>query len=77
MKERAGRRRRDPTNDAQRPDQVEGTNAWAPELYRRLIAFRRRTPWLTDARIVTSDVSNTYVQITATPRDHRGGRTHR
>lgn len=53
----------------ERPDQVEGTNAGVLELYRRLIAFRRRTPWLTDARIVTSDVSNTYVQITATPRD--------
>ena len=43
------------------------------ELYRRLIAFRRRTPWLTDARIVTSDVSNTYLQITATARDTSSG----
>ena len=57
----------------ERPDQVEGTNAGVLELYRRLIAFRRRTPWLTDARIVTSDVSNTYVQITATPRDSGEG----
>ena len=38
------------------------------ELYRRLIAFRRRTPWLTDATIVTSDVANTYLRITATAR---------
>ena len=56
----------------ERPDQVEGTNTGVLELYRRLIAFRRRTPWLTDARIVTSDVSNTYVQITATARDSEG-----
>ena len=58
----------------ERPDQVEGTNAGVLELYRRLIAFRRRTPWLTDARIVTSDVSNTYLQITATATGHRRGR---
>ncbi len=38
------------------------------ELYRRLIAFRRRTPWLTDAVITTSDVDNTYLRITATPQ---------
>jgi cyclomaltodextrinase / maltogenic alpha-amylase / neopullulanase len=53
----------------ERPDQVEGSDAGVLELYRRLIGFRRRTSWLTDARIVTSDVSNTYLQITATPRD--------
>lgn len=38
------------------------------ELYRRLIGFRRRTPWLTDAVISTSDVTHTYLRITATPR---------
>jgi cyclomaltodextrinase len=51
-----------------RPDQVEGINEGVLELYRRLIAFRRRTPWLTDARIATSDVGNTYLRITATAR---------
>ncbi len=55
------------------PDQVEDSNAGVLELYRRLIAFRRRTPWLTDAQIETTDVSNTYVQVHATARDAAAG----
>lgn len=50
------------------PGEIEDVNAGVLELYRRLIAFRRRNPWLTDARIETSDVTNTYLRIAATPR---------
>jgi cyclomaltodextrinase len=50
------------------PTEVEGANDGVLELYRRLIAFRRRTPWLTDARITTADVANTSIRIIATPR---------
>jgi glycosidase len=56
------------------PTGVEGVNEGVLELYRRLIAFRRRTPWLTDARVTTSDVANTSLRITATPRsEHQDG----
>ena len=51
-----------------RPDQVADIDAGLLDTYRQLIAFRRRTAWLTDARIATSDVGNTYVRIVATPR---------
>jgi cyclomaltodextrinase len=51
------------------PDEVADADPSVLELYRRLIAFRRRTPWLTDARIATSDVGNAYIRVTATPRD--------
>lgn len=56
-----------------RPDQVADVNAGVLELYRRLIGFRRRTPWLTDADIATSEVGNTYLRITATARDEGAG----
>lgn len=49
------------------PSEVADVNEGVLELYRRLIGFRRRTPWLTDATITTSDVTNTYLRITATP----------
>ena len=39
------------------PTDVDGVDERVLELYRRLIAFRRRTPWLTDATIATSDVA--------------------
>lgn len=50
------------------PTEVEGVNEGVLELYRRLIAFRRRAPWLADARIATSEVGTTYIRIRATPR---------
>jgi cyclomaltodextrinase len=50
------------------PTEVAGVNEGVLELYRRLIAFRRRTSWLADATITTSDVANTYLRITATAR---------
>jgi glycosidase len=50
------------------PAEVSAVDPVVLELYRRLIAFRRRTPWLTDARIATSDVENTSIRITAVPR---------
>ena len=55
------------------PSEVTDVNEGVLELYQRLIAFRRRTSWLTDARITTSDVTNTYVRITATPRSEADG----
>lgn len=61
-------------DDAIRPempdsaDLVTGTDAAVLELYRRLIAFRRRTSWLVDAQIATGDLANTSIRITATPR---------
>jgi glycosidase len=56
------------------PTEVEDVNEGVVELYRRLIAFRRRTSWLTDAAIATSDVTNTYLRITARPRAVDGSR---
>lgn len=50
------------------PAEVEDVNQGVLELYRRLIGLRRRTPWLTDAVLTTSDVTNTYLRITARPR---------
>lgn len=56
-----------------RPEEVADADPAVLELYRRLIAFRRRHPWLTDARIATSAVANRYLRITATPRDETTG----
>lgn len=55
------------------PGEVSGTDPVVLELYRRLIAFRRRTPWLTDARIATSNVANTSIQIAAAARSSSSG----
>ncbi|MDN5771330.1 MAG: alpha-amylase family protein [Microlunatus sp.] len=50
------------------PDQVASVDEQLRDAYRRLIALRRRTPWLTDAEITTSEVGNTYLRVTARPR---------
>lgn len=39
--------------------------------YQELIGIRRRNPWLTRARIVTSDVTNTSITIHLTDDDHQ------
>lgn len=54
------------------PTEVAGADLEVLELYRRLIAFRRRTSWLVDAEISTSGLTNTSIQITATPRAGEG-----
>lgn len=54
------------------PTEVADADLEVLELYRRLIAFRRRTSWLVDAMISTSELTNTSIQITATPRESEG-----
>lgn len=44
------------------------------DLYGRLIAMRRRQPWLVDAQVVASEVTNTSITVTATPRTGEGSR---
>ena len=65
-----GRRRRRPARDAGRAPATYRTRApRSTEVYRRVLGLRRRHPWLVDARIEATEVTNTSAVVVATPRE--------
>lgn len=64
-------------DDAVRPPFPESPDGLAPfgaDLYRRyqeIIGIRRRNPWLVDADVTTSNLSNTWITITLSRGDDR------
>ncbi|NLI19096.1 MAG: DUF3459 domain-containing protein [Actinomycetales bacterium] len=53
------------------PDELADAMPELQEVYRRLIAFRRRHPWLVDATVSTRDVTNTFMVVELTHRAER------
>jgi cyclomaltodextrinase len=50
------------------PADVPDARPEVTEVYRRVLGLRRRHPWLVDARIEATDVTNTSAVVVATPR---------
>ena len=53
------------------PNDVPDARPEVTELYRRVLGLRRRHPWLVDARIEATEVTNTSAVVVATPRRGR------
>ena len=51
------------------PNDVQDARPEVTELYRRVLGLRRRHPWLVDARIEATEVTNTSAVVVATPRE--------
>ena len=50
------------------PDEVPEARPEVTEVYRRVLGLRRRHPWLVDARVEATEVTNTRAVLVATPR---------
>ena len=50
------------------PDEVPEARPEVTEVYRRVLGLRRRHPWLVDARVEATEVTNTSAVLVATPR---------
>jgi glycosidase len=50
------------------PGEVPDAHPEVTEVYRRVLGLRRRHPWLVDARVEATEVTNTSAVLVATPR---------
>ena len=50
------------------PDEVPDARPEVTEVHRRVLGLRRRHPWLVDARVEATEVTNTSAVLVATPR---------